>query len=219
MKSLISITRILLLTIIGSVFAFVLYDSYHQDNIFLNIIFIVFGAVWGVTFYYSIKSDKIKYFDSKKIKSFIPTIIGIAILCVNCGIFSFYLYKIMSPSLIEANGHGVYADFKKNGEYIIKSGSWATKKHFYGHYRIQDGLIILDRECLDDILSTDKYRICELDNPKNSFLYWKIKKKGTYIIPIDKRAENKNSLYLLGFDHKGDSVFGSHRFEITNDNR
>lgn len=218
MKLLNSLFRILILSCIGSVFAYVLYNSYHKDNLFDLIIYGILGIVWSIIFYLSIRYDKQNYLQSKKINSFASTVVGVVFFAINLGIFSYYQLKLLSPNLIKAEGHGVYAYFKKSGEYIIKSGSWASKTHYYGKYKLQDDLIILDRDSIDKVLFTNKYKICTLTNPENKYLLWKIEGKGNYILPSTELSSNQDSL-LLGFDTNGKKIYGSYRFEIKEDKR
>ena len=120
---------------------------------------------------------------------------------LNLGIFSYYEMKLNSETLLKAENHGVYADFKKNGKYIIKSGSWASKKHFYGDFKIKDNLIEVDRNYFDNILVTDKFVIRKI---KNAF------------------GENDNGKirnYLIELDQKGNEIVNNSKFEIVVDNR
>ena len=102
---------------------------------------------------------------------------------------------------MKAENHGVYAYFKKNGEYIIKSGSWASKKHFYGNYTIKDSIIIVDRNYFDDVLVTNKFVIRKI---KNAF-------------GKDDKGKIKN--YLLQLDKNGKEINNNYLFEIVEDNR
>ncbi len=90
---------------------------------------------------------------------------------------------------------------KKNGEYIIKSGSWASKKHFYGNYTIKDSIIIVDRNYFDDVLVTNKFVIRKI---KNAF-------------GEDDKGKIKN--YLLELDKNGKEINNNYLFEIVEDNR
>lgn len=218
MRSLRTYFQILLIACIGILFGYVLYNSYHKDNLFEIIIYVVLGSIWSVLFYLSVEYDKDNYRKSNIIGRYASTFIGIVIIISNLGIFSYYQFKLLSPALIKAEGHGVYANFKKNGEYIIKSGSWATKTHYYGEYQLQNGLIILDRDTIDDVLFTNKYIICFLSNPDNKNLYWKIEGRKNYIIPLVIDSTKRDTL-LLGYDKNGEEVRGSWRFEITEDKR
>lgn len=74
-------------------------------------------------------------------------------------IFLYYQGKLNSPTFIKAQRHGVYADFKTDGTYIIKSGSWASKIHVYGKYTVHDSIIEIDRSGIDQILVSNRLLI------------------------------------------------------------
>ena len=134
-------------------------------------------------------------------KSYSLTFIGTILVFLNLGIFSYYEIKLNSQTLLKAENHGVYADFKKNGEYIIKSGSWASKVHFYGKYSIEDSVIKVDRKKFDEVLVTDKFVIRKI---KNAF-------------GEDDKCKIRH--YLIEIDQNGNEVNNNCKFEIIEDNR
>ncbi|TXI65175.1 MAG: hypothetical protein E6Q46_06440 [Flavobacterium sp.] len=194
-------TKIFILTISGILFAYILYNSYHSDNLFQIFFYIILGGIGLYILFNGIFNDIEKYKKSKELKSFSVTLIGIFLVILNFGIFSYYEIKLNLPTLLKAENHGVYADFKKNGEYIIKSGSWASKKHFYGNYTIKDSIIIVDRNYFDDVLVTNKFVIRKI---KNAF-------------GEDDKGKIKN--YLLELDKNGKEINNNYLFEIVEDNR
>ncbi|MFI0490849.1 hypothetical protein [Flavobacterium sp.] len=148
-------------------------------------------------------------------KSYSLTFIGTILIILNLGIFSYYEIKLNSQTLLKAENHGVYADFKKNGEYIIQSGSWASKEHFYGKYSIEDSLIKVDRKKFDDVLVTDKFVIRKIINVFGEDDKGKIR---NYIIELDQNGkEIKNR--LVDFDKSNNKIYDSFKFEIIEDNR
>ena len=194
-------TKIFILTISGILFAYILYNSYHSDNLFQIFFYIILGGIGLYILFNGIFNDIEKYKKSKELKSFSVTLIGIFLVILNFGIFSYYEIKLNLPTLLKAENHGVYADFKKNGEYIIKSGSWASKKHFYGNYTIKDSIIIVDRNYFDDVLVTNKFVIRKIKNPFGE----------------DDKGKIKN--YLLELDKNGKEINNNYLFEIVEDNR
>ena len=194
-------TKIFILTISVILFAYILYNSYHSDNLFQIFFYIILGGIGLYILFNGIFNDIEKYKKSKELKSFSVTLIGIFLVILNFGIFSYYEIKLNLPTLLKAENHGVYADFKKNGEYIIKSGSWASKKHFYGNYTIKDSIIIVDRNYFDDVLVTNKFVIRKIKNPFGE----------------DDKGKIKN--YLLELDKNGKEINNNYLFEIVEDNR
>jgi len=191
MKILNNIFRILTIIILGSIYAFVLFNSFQKDNLFSIFIYIIIGII-GLPFYYkTILKDKFDYLEKKTLACYLPTIVGVIFIAINIGIYLNFKIKEYKPTLVKAENHGLYADFKKNRTYIIKSGSWASKTHFYGTYSIKDSLIILDKTDYDKVLLTNKL--------------------------IIQKTENLN--YLIQIDNKGNELNDNFRFEITLDNR
>ncbi|CAM1358681.1 hypothetical protein [Tenacibaculum xiamenense] len=146
--------------IFGSLFAFTLYRSYHYDNIFQLYIYLLLGIPLVFLFFKSIiewiKSQKTNNGNLTNWKSLI---IGVLVISINVGIYSYYEIKVNKPTLIKALIFGGYVDFKKNGEYVIISGSWASRTHFYGTFIIKDSIITVDRKGFDDVLTTNRFVI------------------------------------------------------------
>ena len=194
-------SKIFVLLSSGILFAYILFQSYHFDNLFQIFFYIILGGIGLFILFNGIFNDKEKYKRTRELKSFSLTFIGIILVILNLGIFSYYEIKLNSETLLKAENHGVYADFKKNGKYIIKSGSWASKKHFYGDFKIKDSLIEVDRKYFDNILVTDKFVIRKI---KNAF------------------GENDNGKirnYLIELDQNGNEIDNNCKFEIVVDNR
>lgn len=145
--------------IFGIAFAYVLYASYNHDNIFRHSFFLVFGLIVLYASYKNLFDLAGSYKSRKTLRNDYIFISGIIVILINVSIFGFYELKLHSKTLLKASNHGLYADFKKNGQYIIKSGSWASKIHFYGNYKLQNSIIILDRPYLDEILTSEKLKI------------------------------------------------------------
>lgn len=198
----------------GILFAYVLFQSYHFDNIFRSFLFVLLGSAFFYMFYERIFADIDAFKKTKNSKSFSQTFVAILLILVNCGIYMYYEVKLNAPTLLKAKNHGVYADFKTNGKYVIKSGSWASKEHFYGTYIIKDSLITVDRERFDDILVSDKFVIRKI---QNAFGEDDAEIKN-YLIEV-----NQNGMliknWLLNFDKSGREIYDSFKFEIMEDNR
>lgn len=190
-----------ILIFFGIAFTFTLYSSYHYDNILSIILFIIFGAFIIYHFYNNLFDENGSYKTINELKKSAPFVFGTLIIISNLAIYSFYEFKINAETLLKAENHGVYADFKKNGEYIIKSGSWGSKKRFYGKYILKDNLIIVDRKYFDEVLTTDKFLIRKIENAFDQNDNGKIK---TYLVKLNKNEKELDNDYL---------------FEIVEDNR
>lgn len=207
--------KIFSLTLVGVLFAFTLFGSYYGDNILEIFLYVIFGGIGFYIFYNGIFDEIKKYKKTQELKSFSLTFIGVFFILLNIGIYFYYETKLNSPTLIKAEKSGVYADFKKNGKYIIKSGAWASKEYFYGNYSITDSIITLDREYFDDVLVTNKLVIRNIVNAFGDDQSGKSKK---YLIELDQDyKEIKNSLRYDG--NSKNIINTSYKFEIFEDNR
>lgn len=179
---------IILLITIGGLFAFTLYKSYHYDNIFRMFIYMIVGISWVLLFARTILEDNIKFGKNHRYSSFSSSFVGVLILLVNIGIYSYFEKKVNAPSLIKAQIFGGYADFKKDGKYIIVSGSWASRTHFYGTYEINDSIITVDRKYFDDVLTTNRFVVRASDSLMQGTYDGNKISIDTYLIQIDKNG-------------------------------
>lgn len=199
----------------GILFSYILFQSYHQDNIFQIFIYPVIGGIGIFTLYKGIFSDINKYKNTNKLNSFLTTFIGILLIILNLSILCYYEIKLNSKTLLRAQNHGVYADFKKNGEYIIKSGSWASRQHFYGTYTLKDSLITVDRKRFDDVLITNKFVIRKISNAFGENDNGKTKNYLVQLNSYNKEIKNR----LSDFDKSKNEIYDSYFFEVIKDNR
>lgn len=207
--------KIFTLIISGILFSYILFQSYHQDNIFQIFIYPIIGGIGLYTLYKVILDDSERYKKTKKLKSYFLTFIGMLLVFLNLGILCFFEIKLNSETLLKTKNHGVYADFKKNGEYIIKSGSWASRQHFYGTYTLEDNLIIVDRKSFDDVLITNKFVIRGITNAFGENDNGKTK---NYLIQLNENSkEIKNR--LSGYNKYKNEIYDSYFFEVIEDNR
>ena len=177
------------LILFGSIIAFSLYKSYHYDNLFLIFIYLLFGIPWIIIFVKAILDDK-------KTKNNLSTVLmGLLVFSLIVGIYAFYEAKVNSESLIKARIFGGYTDFKKNGEYVIVSGSWASRTHFYGTYKLKDSIITVDREKFDDVLTTNRFVIRKSDSILQEHYKDEIVKVDRFLIQIDKDGKEIKRKY------------------------
>lgn len=177
------------LILFGSIIAFSLYKSYHYDNLFLIFIYLLFGIPWIIIFVKAI-------LDYKKTKNNLSTVLmGLLVFSLIVGIYAFYEAKVNSESLIKARIFGGYTDFKKNGEYVIVSGSWASRTHFYGTYKLKDSIITVDREKFDDVLTTNRFVIRKSDSIIQEHYKDEIVKVDRFLIQIDKDGKEIKRKY------------------------
>ena len=194
----------------GFIFTYILYKSYHYDNIFRHFFYLLFGGV-GLYFYYNEFFDKLgNYIGFKSLKKNRLILYGSLIILANICIISYYEMKLNSPTLLKVED-GLYGDFKKNGDYIIRKGSWASQKHFYGKYSIKDNLIILDQTGFDDEIISNRFAIRNYKKEKNE-------NSKQYIVQIDNQGnEIKN---FLTYEIKPTrEIYVSYKYGIVEDNR
>lgn len=186
-------SKIFTLVVSGILFSYILFQSYHYDNILKIFMFIIVGGIGLFTFFYGAYKDFEKYKKTKDLKSFCLTTIGVSLIILNIGIFSYYETRINTKSILKTEYGNIIADFKTDKTYIIKIGSWASKKHFYGTYSINDSLINLDRKCNNQEEISDKLIIRKnktgIQNVKNQ-------KIESYLIGIDKNGNEINDSEL-----------------------
>lgn len=86
--------KIYSLIFIGILYTYILYQSYHYDNIFQIFFYVILGGIGLYILYYSIFNEIEQYKKSKKLKSFLITFIGIFFILLNLGIYIYYELKI-----------------------------------------------------------------------------------------------------------------------------
>jgi hypothetical protein len=122
------------------------------------------------------------------------------------------------PTLLKAQRHGVYADFKTDGTYIIKSGSWASRIHLYGKYTLHDSIIEIDTSRINNVLVSNRFLIKhsihdeEIKKPSNDKLDTE-----KYLVQIDKTGDIIKTR-PMGEDSLGTTVYLPFRFEVVVDN-
>jgi hypothetical protein len=197
----------------------VLYNSYHQDNILAIFMYGILGVIWLYCFCIIIKDAVNKNKTQHTFLSFWEMFISVFSLVPIVIILYHYESKLNVPTLLKADRHGVYADFKTNGTYIIRSGSWGSKTHFYGKYDLHDSIIELDRSDLDDILRSNTFLIKhsnreeEMQRPVYDRL-----NTPEYLVQLNKNGAEINAR-CMGRDTTGVELCIPYRFEISLDNR
>lgn len=89
-------TKIIIQLICGIVFTYILFQSYHYDNIFQIFLYVIFGGTIIYLFFNGIFDNKENYKKTKELKSYSLTITGIIVIIINLGIFSYYEIKLNS---------------------------------------------------------------------------------------------------------------------------
>ena len=192
--------------LIGKVF----YGTYYSDNIFAVFIYAGIGITWLLCFYNIFKKESTKTTVKFKLVKYLGSILSLFTLLPILLIYLNYQKKFNVPTLLKAQRHGVYADFKNDGTYIIKSGPWASKKHFYGKYILQNNIIQIDTNNLDIVLTSNRFLIKNTKLEEEKFK------------PDYDRLETKN--YLVQIDITGNEIIAGkvsnktlpNKFEVDN---
>ncbi len=165
----------------------VLYGTYHSDNIFAIFMYGGLGIIWSFCFYRIFKKEHHNSTAQFKLTKYLVSILSALTLVPILLIYLHYQKKLNVPTLIKAQRHGVYADFKTDGTYIIKSGAWASRTHFYGKYILHDSIIQIDTSNLDKVLTSNRFLIkrANLEQEKYRPEYDKIDTRN-YLVQIDK---------------------------------
>ncbi|HXH99587.1 MAG TPA: hypothetical protein VNI52_04915 [Sphingobacteriaceae bacterium] len=198
--------RIILLTIFGIWFTVKLYKSAENDFIFDGFVFLFIGIVGLSIFIWTIFKDLKEFKTSRKLKSYLPTFIGLIFILANIGLFYYQENKANLPTLIsgfnDGGFNGFSVDFKTDGTYVMANGSGLGQSYFYGTYTLKDS-ITLDKSNIDNCIRTNKLVI------RNESYFQKdsvelIKSKANYITQVDKNGNETNKEF---------------RFRVIADNR
>ena len=162
-----------------------------------------------------VKDEINKFRKNKKYFNFWKSVISILSLTPLLIVYFQYQPKLDKPTLFFAERYGVYADFKTDGTYFIKSGSWASKVYFYGTYILKDSIVELDRAPLGKELISKRLMIKntinreEMESPSTFRI-----QTPTYIVQLD----GDTVLKYKGID-SGKTFIVPFRFDLTIDNR
>jgi hypothetical protein len=199
--------RIILLIVFGTFFFYKLYQT-GQNDFFLDGIILFIVAFLGIlVFIWTIRKDKKEFKTSRRVTSYLPTIVGALLITANILLFYYQDHKINSPTLLKGFNDGGFngfsVDFKVNGNYVMANGSGLGQSYFYGTYSIKDSIITLDKSNIDSCIKTNKLVIRnENYYPKDSINL--LKSEANYITQIDKNGNELNKEF---------------RFRVTMDNR
>jgi hypothetical protein len=196
---------------------YTLYNSYQADNILAIFFYVILGTLWLWCF---IKIFKVSLQKDKRIVRIRYTLLvaGLLSLVPIFVTYRHYQQKIDVPTLLKAERHGVYADFKTNGTYVIMSGPWATRKHHYGNYTLQGNIIKIDSRHLDDVLQSNVLVIKDSD-PEDERKRPESDRLDTrrYLVQINNQGGEIKARYM-GKDSAGRDEYIPYRFKIVVDN-
>jgi len=201
------ILRIILLTILGTWFAYKLYQT-AQDDFFLDGIILLVIAFFGLlVFIWSILKDSKEFKTTQKLTSYLPTSVGLVFLLANFALFYYQDSKTNSPTLIsgfyDGGFNGFSVDFKTDGNYVMANGSGLGQSYFYGTYTLKDSIITLDKSNIDNCIKTNTLVI----------------RTEQYFIPLDTISKIGQANYITQIDSKGNEIDREFRFRVTEDNR
>ena len=177
-----------------------------KDNSFFIDGFFIFipGLIGLIIFGISVAKDMNNYQRTKRIKSFITTIIGLILIAILSILFIQDDYKKNAPTLIygfnDGGFNGFSIDFKKNGNYVMANGSGLGQSYFYGIYEMNDSIITIDKNEIDNVIKTNKFVI----------------RKEPY---FPKESQKTEANYITQIDQNGNEIDQNLRFRVTVDNR
>lgn len=201
------ILRITLLTIIGTWFAYKLYQT-AQDDFFLDgIILLVIAFIGILVFIWIILKDRKEFKTTQKLTSYLPTAVGLLFVLANIALFYFQDSKTNSPTLIsgfyDGGFNGFSVDFKTDGNYVMANGSGLGQSYFYGTYTLKDSIITIDKSNIDNCIESNTLVI----------------RTEQYFIPLDTISKIGQANYITQIDRKGNEIDKEFRFRVTKDNR
>lgn len=194
------------------------YNSYQGDNLFEIFIYSGLGALWVYCFFRIMQED-IRLFKARRsFIAFWKTCICLLSLTPLFVIYFHFQPKLDAPTLLFASNHGVYADFKTDGTYFIRSGSWASRKYYYGKYTLNDSVIKLDRPGFDNILVSNTLiiRNTNADDEKQYPTPFRMETP-LYLVQSNLFGDGIHTFKTI--DSAGNRVDVPERFKITTDNR
>lgn len=180
---------------------FIVYKAYHYDNIFQIIIYPILGIIFLYYFYKVIRYNIKTYNETKNKSSFFTAVILIFFIFTIPIIVLHYEKLINKDKILTAQNFGAYLNFYNDNTYIIKSGSWASKTHFYGKYEFKGNSIILDKNGLDDVITSRKFIII-----KSKDKYNKTESIKTYLVNVDSNNKMKQTR-LVAFDADKNEIY------------
>ena len=166
--------------------------SYEEEFIFdfeilffIGVLFIVFFII---TIYRGIKNFRI----ANRPFELLPMFLGLIFVFVFLGI----LYKNgrldSSPIVLRANYdgdiNGFSLEFRKDGTYKFFNYSFFGGKYYRGNYTLRDSILILDKNNIDNVISTNKLVIRNFND--------NVGKKISRIVQIDNKHNRIEEQYF-----------------------
>lgn len=199
--------RITILSVLGVWFVYKLYKTAQNDFFLDGIVLLFIGTLGLIIFLWTFLKDHKEFKNTKRIKSYIGTSIGIFFIVTILSLYLYQNFKTNSPTLIsgfnDGGFNGFSVDFKTNGKYIMANGSGLGQSYFYGTYSLKDSIITIDKSNIDNCIRSNKLVI----RTENYYLKDSIellKSKANYITQIDAT---------------GKEIDKEFRFRVTEDNR
>ena len=171
-----------------------------MDGFFIFIPGLIGLIIFGISFAKNLNN----YQKTKRIKSFITTLIGLILIAIFSILFIQDDYKKNSPTLIsgfnDGGFNGFSVDFKKNGNYVMANGSGLGQSYFYGKYEMNDSIIIIDKNEIDNVIKSNKFVI----------------RNDPY---FPKETQKTEANYITQIDQNGNEIDQNMRFRVTSDYR
>jgi hypothetical protein len=152
------IARLIPILILGPWYLYKQYYSLYESLIFEEIGFFIVGLLGVLFFIYAILKDIGKYRLYKSVFCFIPSGVGVLFLT---SILSLQLYQhsirnseTLVRSFYDGGFNGVSMELKIDGTYIMANGSGLGQWFFYGTYKIENDLYVLDKNDIDNCIKS-----------------------------------------------------------------
>ena len=192
---------------------FIIYNAYHYDNIFQIFIYPILGLIFIYNYFKVFQKNKKQFLTKKNKNSFIQILILSFFIILIPVIIIHYENLQSKEKILKAQNFGAFLYFYSDGTYVIKSGPWASKKHFYGKYELKKDTIILDNNGLDDVITSEKLLMIKAKD-----LYNNTDSIKNYLVNIDTHNEQIKSRFM-GIDKNKNEIYEPMFLEITFDKR
>ncbi len=175
------------------------WESSGPDRLSELYLFLFLTIAGSISLIYSVVKDVKEYKKTRKLKSCLASIVGLAFIVIVISISSYYQNLTLAPSLV--GGYAVYdvednsdrrpsyvLDCKLDGNYYFNKDVRGSHQAFYGKYKMRDSIIELDRKFEMNGFTT------------NLFLVRVIKVMSTYDQGVD--TSYVRNIFLLDRDKK-----------------
>lgn len=95
-----------------------------------------------------------------KYKKLVFIALGVLIISITLLVLTTDNSQTIVFAYYDGGANAFTIDLRDNGKYRIQNSSWLTSNDFNGHYTLVNNIITLDKKNIDNVILTDKLKIC-----------------------------------------------------------